>query len=172
MILYSWIVQTPLGEMMGMDDGEFLCVLDFLKKPYGDLKGPNWLKDVVISQNITPIKKQVEGELSAYFKGQQHTFHIPLRPKGTPFQKLAWEALCAIPYGETRTYGEQSHMMNTPKAARATGSANGKNPISILIPCHRVIGAGGSLGGYNSGLDRKKWLLDLEKSYMPHFVTK
>ncbi len=170
MALSSWTIETPLGDMIGMDDGISLLVLDFLIKPYGDFKKPTWVKNSVIAHEETPLKKQVQREMHAYFKGVLRTFQTPLSPHGTPFQKRAWEGLCTIPYAETRTYGEQASIIANPKAVRATGSANGKNPISILIPCHRVIGAKGGLGGYNSGLDRKKWLLEFEA--LPHFVTK
>ena len=103
------------------------------------------------------------GELSAYFSGRRTCFDLPLAPEGTPFQKRVWEALVRIPYGETRTYGEIAEMIGRPKAARAVGAANHNNPVMILIPCHRVIGADGSLTGYAYGLEVKKRLLALEQ---------
>lgn len=103
------------------------------------------------------------GELSEYFAGKRTFFDLPLAPEGTPFQKRVWKALCSIPYGETRTYGEIAEMIGSPKAARAVGMANHNNPVMILIPCHRVIGADGSLTGYACGVEVKKRLLALEK---------
>ncbi|ANH94263.1 cysteine methyltransferase [Streptomyces sp. SAT1] len=102
-------------------------------------------------------------QLDAYFSGRLREFTLPLRLAGTPFQRRVWEQLCRIPYGETRTYGELAHALGAPGASRAVGLANGKNPIGIIVPCHRVIGAGGSLTGYGGGLARKRRLLDFEQ---------
>ncbi|MFV1991085.1 MAG: methylated-DNA--[protein]-cysteine S-methyltransferase [Acidimicrobiales bacterium] len=99
-----------------------------------------------------------ESQLGEYFAGDRRDFALPLDPKGTTFQLAAWEALKKIPYGETITYGEQATRLNNPKAMRAVGAANGANPIPIIVPCHRVIGADGSLTGFASGLDSKRWL--------------
>ncbi|MFH1998425.1 MAG: methylated-DNA--[protein]-cysteine S-methyltransferase [Planctomycetota bacterium] len=113
------------------------------------------------SENSGPFRETI-GQLSAYFIGKLKSFDLPLRPAGTEFQLNAWKALLEIPYGETRTYAEQARLMKNPKACRAVGSANGKNPISIIVPCHRVIGSSGKLTGYGGGLETKKFLLDLE----------
>jgi len=101
-------------------------------------------------------------QLDAYFAGRRTTFTISLEPQGTAFQKRVWAALQEIPYGETESYGQLAERIGSPGAARAVGLANGKNPIGIVIPCHRVVGSNGSLTGYGGGLDRKKQLLDLE----------
>ena len=101
-------------------------------------------------------------QLDAYFAGDLTTFSLPLAPRGSTFQQRVWAALQDIPYGETESYGELAERIGSPGAARAVGLANGKNPISIVIPCHRVVGANGNLTGYGGGLDRKKQLLDLE----------
>ena len=101
-------------------------------------------------------------QLSEYFAGERRTFDLVLTPHGTPFQLAAWQVLRTIPYGETMTYGEQAVAMGRPRAVRAVGGANGRNPLAIVVPCHRVIGAGGQLTGYASGLERKRWLLDFE----------
>jgi methylated-DNA-[protein]-cysteine S-methyltransferase len=101
-------------------------------------------------------------QLAAYFAGELKEFDLPLRLDGTPFQRGVWEQLCRIPYGEIRSYGELADALGNPKASRAVGLANGKNPIGIIVPCHRVVGANGSLTGYGGGLDRKKRLLDFE----------
>ena len=102
-------------------------------------------------------------ELEEYFAGTRQTFDLPLAPKGTAFQQKVWAALREIPYGQTRSYGEIAAIVGNPKASRAVGMANNQNPISILIPCHRVIGKDGSLTGYGGGTEKKKWLLELEQ---------
>lgn len=102
-------------------------------------------------------------QLDEYFRGQRKTFDIPLAPNGTDFQKSAWQALEKIPYGETRSYKEEAILAGNPKAVRAIGGANNKNPIVIIVPCHRVIGADGSLVGYGWGMERKVWLLEHER---------
>ncbi|MDI3417413.1 methylated-DNA--[protein]-cysteine S-methyltransferase [Streptomyces luteolus] len=103
-------------------------------------------------------------QLGEYFTGDRHTFDLPLHLAGTPFQRRVWEGLSTIPYGETRTYGELAAQLGKPNASRAVGLANGKNPLGIVVPCHRVVGANGSLTGYGGGLDRKRRLLELEGS--------
>ncbi|MDI3385272.1 methylated-DNA--[protein]-cysteine S-methyltransferase [Streptomyces sp. B-S-A8] len=106
-------------------------------------------------------------QLGEYFAGERHTFDLPLRLAGTPFQRRVWEGLSTIRYGETRTYGELAAQLGKPNASRAVGLANGKNPIGIVVPCHRVVGANGSLTGYGGGLDRKRRLLELERGGVP-----
>jgi methylated-DNA-[protein]-cysteine S-methyltransferase len=110
-----------------------------------------------------PLFDQAIEELTAYFAGERTTFGVELRPQGTPFQLQVWDALRRIPYGKTVTYGELAEAMGRPTASRAVGLANGRNPISVIVPCHRVIGADGSLTGYGGGLARKQWLLDFER---------
>ena len=105
----------------------------------------------------------VREQLDAYFAGELETFDVPLAVHGTEFQKRVWDQLVQIPYGETISYSELARRLGDPKLVRAVGVANGRNPISIIIPCHRVIGADGSLVGYGGGLERKKWLLELEE---------
>ncbi|NEE14841.1 methylated-DNA--[protein]-cysteine S-methyltransferase [Streptomyces sp. SID7499] len=106
---------------------------------------------------------QTEEQLKAYFAGELKEFTVELRLTGTPFQRAVWEELRRIPYGETRTYGRLADTLGTPTASRAVGLANGRNPIGIIVPCHRVIGANGSLTGYGGGLERKQRLLDFER---------
>ncbi|MET9921464.1 methylated-DNA--[protein]-cysteine S-methyltransferase [Streptomyces sp. NPDC006435] len=101
-------------------------------------------------------------QLDAYFAGELHEFDLPLHLDGTPFQRSVWEQLRHIPYGETRSYGELAEILGKPGASRAVGLANGKNPVGIIVPCHRVIGASGGLTGYGGGLDRKQRLLAFE----------
>jgi methylated-DNA-[protein]-cysteine S-methyltransferase len=107
------------------------------------------------------------GELADYFAGSGRSFSVPLAPSGTPFQLQVWQALGTIPYGQTWSYGDLAEAIGLPTAARAVGMANGKNPLSILVPCHRVIGKSGQLTGYAGGLERKAWLLDHEAN-RPH----
>ncbi|MEV5986817.1 methylated-DNA--[protein]-cysteine S-methyltransferase [Streptomyces sp. NPDC052051] len=109
----------------------------------------------------TPFAETID-QLEAYFSGELKEFTLELRLDGTPFQRRVWEQLCLIPYGETRSYGELADALGNSSASRAVGLANGKNPIGIIVPCHRVVGANGSLTGYGGGLDRKKRLLDFE----------
>lgn len=111
----------------------------------------------------TPLLRQAEAELNEYFSGERKTFTVPLRPQGTPFQLKCWNALLQIPYGETRTYGQQAAMIGQPKACRAVGMGNHRNPLSIFIPCHRVVGKDGTLTGYGGGIDIKEKLLQLER---------
>ncbi|MFH9549911.1 methylated-DNA--[protein]-cysteine S-methyltransferase [Streptomyces sp. NPDC017435] len=103
-----------------------------------------------------------EDQLKAYFAGELKEFGLELRLHGTPFQRSVWDELRKIPYGETRTYGELAAALGSPSASRAVGLANGKNPVGIIVPCHRVIGAGGGLTGYGGGLERKQRLLEFE----------
>ena len=110
----------------------------------------------------TPFGETID-QLKAYFAGELKEFDLPLRLDGTPFQRTVWEQLRRIPYGETRSYGELADAIGNPKASRAVGLANGRNPLGIIVPCHRVVGANGSLTGYGGGLDRKKRLLDFER---------
>ena len=110
---------------------------------------------------------EVGRQLDEYFAGTRTTFDVPVRLEGTGFQRAVWEQLCAIPYGETISYGELARRVGNPKASRAVGLANGRNPIAVIVPCHRVIAADGSLGGYGGGLDRKTTLLALEGVH-PH----
>jgi methylated-DNA-[protein]-cysteine S-methyltransferase len=110
-----------------------------------------------------PVLMRVESQLKEYFAGSRQTFDIPLDMRGTTFQKSVWEALLAIPFGETRSYGELAKQLGRPSASRAVGAANGRNPVSIVVPCHRVIGSSGKLTGFAGGLEVKALLLNLEK---------
>jgi len=107
----------------------------------------------------TDVLACAASQLAEYFAGARHAFDLPLAPRGTGFQRLVWHALVAIPYGETRSYGQLAHAIGRPAAARAVGAANAKNPLAIVVPCHRVIGASGDLTGYAGGMDAKRWLL-------------
>jgi O-6-methylguanine DNA methyltransferase len=109
----------------------------------------------------------VAEQFDAYFAGERSTFDIEMNLLGTPFQQRVWSQLCQIPYGETISYGELARRIGNPNASRAVGLANGRNPIAIVVPCHRVIGANGSLTGYGGGLERKTWLLEHEVKHRP-----
>jgi methylated-DNA-[protein]-cysteine S-methyltransferase len=118
-------------------------------------------EDIQVEDNNAYNRKAAE-ELDAYFAGELRQFSVPLDLRGTAFQRRVWQRLLEIPYGETRSYGYIARALGRPTAGRAVGRANGTNPVSIIVPCHRVIGADGRLVGYGGGLDRKKALLDLE----------
>ncbi len=109
------------------------------------------------------VLDRAEAQLAEYFAGERTEFDLPLDPAGTPFQLAAWEALRSIPYGATVSYGEQARRLGDARKARAVGAANGRNPIAIVVPCHRVVGADGSLTGFAGGLETKSWLLDHER---------
>ena len=141
-------VKTPLGD---------LCITE----TEGCITGLCWRCG---GHEETPLLLEAERQLSEYFEGRRKAFDLPLAPNGTPFQCAVWQALTEIPYGETRTYGEIAGAVGRGKAFRAVGMANHCNPIPVIIPCHRVIGADGSLTGYADGLDRKARLLALEAS--------
>jgi len=110
-----------------------------------------------------PVLVETEKQLDEYFAGKRKTFSVALDMRGTCFQKNVWEALVAIPFGETRSYGQLAQQLGNPRASRAVGAANGKNPVSIIVPCHRVIGSSGKLTGFAGGLDTKARLLELER---------
>ena len=124
------------------------------------------LDEGTISISIPEILQNAVNQLNEYFEGKRLNFDLKLNPKGTDFQKKVWKGLLQIPYGKTRTYLEQSKVLGDVKAIRAVASANGKNPLWIVVPCHRVIGYDGSLTGYAGGLWRKKWLLEHENPTM------
>ncbi|HTF66588.1 MAG TPA: methylated-DNA--[protein]-cysteine S-methyltransferase [Edaphobacter sp.] len=115
------------------------------------------------------ILVEVERQLNQYFAGERRSFSLPLDMKGTPFQKDVWEALLSIPFGETRSYGQLAKQIGRSSASRAVGAANGRNPISIIVPCHRVIGSSGKLTGFAGGLETKATLLNMEKKGTPLF---
>ncbi|MBO6792604.1 MAG: methylated-DNA--[protein]-cysteine S-methyltransferase [Balneolaceae bacterium] len=157
---------TPLGPMFIAATENGVCMLEFsdrrmLETEFRDLQ---LRLNAVILHGENEITKQTKRELSEYFEGQRKVFTIPIDSPGTDFQKTVWEVLQSIPYAGTRSYQEQAQLLGKPKAIRAVANANGCNRISIVIPCHRVIGKDGSLTGYGGGLERKKWLLDFEIS--------
>ncbi len=118
-----------------------------------------------------PILQQAEQQLKAYFAGSLTSFTVPLHFHGTPFQQQVWNALLTIPYGETRSYAQIANQLGNPSATRAVGAANGKNPLSIIAPCHRVVGANGSLTGFAGGMQAKRFLLNHEATHKPFQLT-
>jgi methylated-DNA-[protein]-cysteine S-methyltransferase len=147
---------SPIGELLLVGDGETLHGLYMQdgRKPKRIVT--NW------SESAAPFA-DLKRQLEEYFAGERTTFDVPLAPEGAPFEREVWRALEEIPYGETVSYGEIARRVGQPTAARAVGTANGRNPIAVIVPCHRVIGADGSLTGYGGGLQRKRLLLDLEQ---------
>ncbi len=164
--LYKKKITTPIGAMIAMATDEAICLLDFFDS-----------KTLLIDQTIamqhfkitddeekdTPLLLELAHQLNEYFAKERKEFTLPIELIGTSFQQKVWKMLQIIPYGETRTYKEQAIAVDNPKGVRAVANANAKNRISIIIPCHRVIGTNGTLTGYAGGLDRKKFLLDLER---------
>ena len=152
-------IATPLGPLLAVVRDGALVMLEFGSGARAPRASPEW-----VERPADPLLRAAQRQLDGYFAGRRRGFDLPLRPQGTPFQQLAWQALQRIPYGETRSYGEQAAQLGRPGAARAVGAANGRNPIVIMIPCHRVIGSDGSLTGFAAGLGRKQHLLRHEGS--------
>jgi len=120
--------------------------------------------DAPIIDDTNPVLVLARQQLQEYFAGERQDFTVPLEPIGTDFQQSAWLVLREIPYGETINYGQQAKQLGDPNKARAVGAANGRNPLSIVVPCHRVVGANGSLTGFGGGIENKAWLLDHERT--------
>jgi methylated-DNA-[protein]-cysteine S-methyltransferase len=148
-------IPSPLGDLLAVrDDGGITHLyLPSGRHPTADPAGAERADDAF---------DDIRAQLGEYFAGDRTSFDLPLHAKGTPFQHRVWDALVQIPHGTTSSYGELAAAIGAPGAARAVGLANGQNPISIVVPCHRVIGANGSLTGYGGGLPAKKWLLGHE----------
>ena len=153
--MYKKCMQSPVGEIVIIEDKGKIVEIDIAKN--------NKLDN--IEEKDTELLLQTEKQLKEYFEGKRFDFEIPLNPIGTEFMQSVWKALEQIPYGETRTYKEIAEAVGNPKASRAVGMANHRNPIPIIIPCHRVIGSNNKLVGYGLGLDMKQYLLELEKEY-------
>jgi methylated-DNA-[protein]-cysteine S-methyltransferase len=152
--MISTIHESPVGPLTLHSNGAALTGLEFENPRYALQSSPT---------GADRILDAARRQLDQYFAGKLHVFDLPLAALGTPFQRRVWAALLNIPYGLTRSYSQQAAAIGNPKAVRAVGLANGRNPISIVVPCHRVIGASGALTGYGGGTDRKRQLLDLEQ---------
>jgi len=147
-------VDSPIGRLMLTSDGTALTGLFMEPSRKAPHPTDGWVEDL----SVAPLAATVR-QLGEYFSGSRREFELPLRFEGTAFQRRVWQELTEIRYGETWSYGQLARRIGNPSASRAVGLANGRNPISILVPCHRVIGADGSLTGYGGGLERKRWLL-------------
>jgi AraC family transcriptional regulator of adaptative response/methylated-DNA-[protein]-cysteine methyltransferase len=170
-------IETPLGMMTAVACDAGIVLLEFvdhsdhqaaeakIARRLGSAQGP-----AVLLPDGHPHLSAVKKELAEYFAGVLRTFTIPLAPNGSDFERQAWGFLQGIPFGQTRTYGDQARAIGAPHASRAVGRANGLNRIAIIIPCHRVIGANGTLTGYASGLHRKGWLLGHEQIGVGHLL--
>lgn len=148
----SNLIKTPVGILEIKTSDEFITGLNFSES-----------KDLLIAEDTENyLIRETKNQLAAYFEGKLRNFDLPISLKGTPFREKTWNALIKIPYGEVISYKELALSIENPKAVRAVGGANNKNPIVIIVPCHRVIGADGKLVGYGGGLSKKKFLLNLE----------
>jgi methylated-DNA-[protein]-cysteine S-methyltransferase len=156
---YFTTIESPVGRLLVAGDESALREIRFMDGPHTATPDPDWHEDA--SKLEEPIR-----QLRAYFAGKLEAFDLPLAPQGTAFQRKVWKLLCDIPYGETISYGELARRLGNPNACRAVGMANGSNPISVVIPCHRVIGSNGKLTGYGGGLPNKEKLLALERKQL------
>lgn len=149
------VVQAPFGNLYLYADDNYLSGINFREVDSLETK----------TDENHPILQQAAQQLKEYFSGQRHTFDLPLRFSGTDFQQQVWQHLQTIPYGDTQSYQQVAGAIDNPKAVRAVGNANNKNPIVIVVPCHRVIGANGNMVGYGGGLPVKEWLLKHEQRH-------
>ena len=156
-IYYTWIEESPVGEILLTSNGQSLTGLYLKNQKHFPTQTADWRE----SATASPFPK-VKQQLTEYFSNQRQSFDLPLAATGTAFQQTVWNLLPNIPYGETLSYGDLAQKLGTPGSARAVGAANSRNPISIIVPCHRVIGANRKLTGYAGGIERKCWLLNHE----------
>jgi methylated-DNA-[protein]-cysteine S-methyltransferase len=158
-MLYT-TTDSPIGELLLAGDGQALHHLSMQHGRRPLKLDPSWQRDDAAFESVI-------AQLSEYFDGERRAFDLELNMTGNPFELRVWEELERIPYGETTSYGDIAKRIGSPDAARAVGLANGRNPVAVIVPCHRVIGANGSLTGYGGGLERKRLLLDLEAGILP-----
>lgn len=173
-ILATTVIKTPLGDMFCAATSKGVCLLSFFKEKNLE-KQIEKVQKFFNCEAIPAHNKYFEclqKELDEYFEGKRIDFTVPLQLVGTPFQQDVWKILMKIPYGDTISYKEEAQLLKNPKAVRAVGTANGKNMISILIPCHRIIQSNGALGGYTGGTDKKQSLLQLENNYSYDIIRK
>ena len=161
-IVHFDFVDSPLGRMRITAVNEGLTSISFDGDGYAPPQDPAWVRDPSF-----PALRRAAAQLTAYFAGERRVFELPLAATGTPFQRTVWDAIAAVPAGDTISYAELARRAGHPGSARAAGAATGRNPIAIVVPCHRIIGADGSLTGYAGGLDRKRALLALEQKQKP-----
>lgn len=153
--IFHHTYRSPIGPLLLTSDGTALTRLHMAESNHPVKPGPDWVRDPAPFRDVTQ-------QLDEYFAGDRRAFDLPLALRGTPFQRRVWTALQEIPWGETASYADIARGVGSPKGMRAVGGANGRNPIAIIVPCHRVIAADGTLGGYGGGLERKRFLLELE----------
>lgn len=151
-------IDSPLGPILLVSDGAVLTGFYFIGQKYAPDATP-WKRDPKLQ-----LFRDAEAQIAAYTSGRLQTFDLPIRFKGTPFQLRVWQAIAAIPFGATLSYSGLAARIGAPSSMRAVGAATGRNPISLIVPCHRVVGRDGALTGYAGGLDRKRALLDFEAS--------
>ena len=151
-------IDSPIGTITLVADDDALVEVHL-----PDEKVPSTIAAEDTAPAEHAVLAQAAAELGEYFAGERQTFDVPLAPRGTEFQLAAWQALRTIPYGETVSYGEQARRLGDARKARAVGAANGRNPLPIIVPCHRVVGANGHLTGFGGGIECKAWLLDHER---------
>ena len=165
--LVAKLIDTPVDAMVAVADDKHLHVLEFFDRKIFGRQTADVLKatGLLIDEGENRITDQIRAELEAFFNGTNGTFQTPLKLHGTDFVQSVWRALQQVPVGETRSYGALSNDIGNPKAVRAVAQANGANRLAIILPCHRIIGADGSLTGYGGGLWRKQWLLEHEGRY-------
>lgn len=155
--LHRTTIDSPVGELGLVATSTTLVAVLWPEERDGRVRFA-----VEPADGTNEILAQTAGQLGEYFDGDRRVFDLPLELRGTEFQQEVWQSLADIPYGETSTYGKQAATIGRPRAIRAVGSANGRNPLSIVLPCHRIVGADGKLTGFAGGLDTKRWLLDHE----------
>jgi len=158
MTVYYTIVPSPIDDLLLTSEDDTLTRLHMSPHTGEHGVAPDWVR-----ADDDPVLASAREQLDAYFAAERTSFDLPLAPDGTEFQRQVWSELVRIPYGETISYGEMARRIANPAASRAVGLANGRNPIAVIVPCHRVIGADGSLTGFGGGLDRKRTLLALEQ---------
>jgi methylated-DNA-[protein]-cysteine S-methyltransferase len=149
-------IDSPVGPLLLAASDAGLHAIGFPAAKHPARRGPDW------REGAHPLLHEAKRQLGEYFDGRRRAFDLPLAPAGTDFQRQVWQALATIPYGATISYAQLAARVGNPRAMRAVGAANGRNPLPIVLPCHRVIGADGSLTGFGGGLDTKRFLLELE----------
>jgi methylated-DNA-[protein]-cysteine S-methyltransferase len=152
-------LRTPLGPMIAVAEDGGIVALDFDDAKYAPAVDCEWIEDPAF-----PPLRDCAAQLTEYFAGERGRFDLPLVPRGTPFQQRIWREIAKVAFGETITYAELASRAGAPGSARAAGTATGRNPLAVVVPCHRIVGASGSLTGYAGGLHRKEKLLALESS--------
>lgn len=172
-MIHFQYIESPVGMMRAVATEDGLVRLDFVD----DAGDDGWVKNIclrlevaasdMVESSYHPSLRSIDNQLSEYFAGERTTFDVPLLPMGSSFELRAWQYLTKIPYGQTRSYLQQAREVGDANASRAVGGANGRNPLSIVVPCHRVIASNGQMQGYGGGIERKKWLLRHEQMFAP-----